>query len=688
MKYNGSVGYRYHYGADGRIGLEEDLVNLVNWRYEYDEAGRILRRTGTNGISYIYSYNTLGELTRRDILDPANVSPNYDEYTYSGYNTSGTRLLTHLSSDTGYAFIDYTYDGFYRVTKTAQLGGLMTSVGTAYTFRSGTATGSTSLIPASETETVTNLQGSGTVTQTTIRSYSYDALGNIETVSEGGVQKLHYWYDSLNQLVREDNAYLNKTFVYSYDLGGNITSKEEYAYQTGSTVSGTPTATATYTYGDSNWKDKLTAFNGNTITYDAIGNPLNYYNGFSFTWTQGRKLGTASNGTTTVGFTYDSAGIRSSKTVNGVTTEYLLEGSKVIQAKAGSSVTKYYYDETGAPYAFRKNGSCYAYTKNIQGDIAGIVGPLGQVLVHYSYDAWGNWTAVNVAGTTVAQDLIDTNPFLYRGYWYDHETGLYYLQSRYYDPQTGRFLNADVFITTGQGVLSGNMFAYCRNTPVNRLDETGLVDLSCLDDFIGDRGMLRLLYSVIGAALGMLVVTSLARDTPRVAIPVSIVETAEKTIQITEKKRENQYVVYLLVNEADEIKYVGRTRERWLEGRLQFHKRTKGLMPAYLITGLNYESARGLEDFLMLEIHTYLLDKKGVNKIRGISQLNPNRNIYKAFGEYMWNYINEAPYSAFLDLFHWEGAIHTEEDGGKKCITSESLITCRMCIRSYTVINA
>ena len=329
-------------------------------------------------------------------------------------------------------------------------------------------------MPSGQTETLKN--ASGTALSSKTLSYTYDVLGNIETVSEGGIQRQKYYYDSLNQLIREDNLDLNKTFVYSYDLGGNITSTKEYAYQTGSTVTGTPTATNTYTYGDSNWKDKLTAYNGNTITYDQIGNPLSYRNGFAFTWQKGRQLASASNGTTAVTYTYNNDGYRTSKTVDGTTTDYTLEGSKVLIEKTGSDYVWYYYDAAGAPVAMATGSGpdLYLYRKNLQGDVTGIYsGSTGTLLVSYVYDAWGKVTATNVANTTESATVLARNPYLYRGYRYDSETGLYYLNSRYYDPETGRFINADGFVSTGQGQLSANMFAYCENNPVNRKDNNG-----------------------------------------------------------------------------------------------------------------------------------------------------------------------------------------------------------------------
>lgn len=114
-------------------------------------------------------------------------------------------------------------------------------------------------------------------------------------ISEGGIQKAKYYYDGLNQVVRKDNACLNKTIMYTHDTGSNIMAKTEYAYTTGTL--GTPTATYSYSNADANWKDKLAAYGGTTITYDQIGNPLNYYNGYAFTWQNGWQFATANNGT-------------------------------------------------------------------------------------------------------------------------------------------------------------------------------------------------------------------------------------------------------------------------------------------------------------------------------------------------------------------------------------------------------
>ena len=112
----------------------------------------------------------------------------------------------------------------------------------------------------------------------------------------------------------------------------------------------------------------------------------------------------------------------------------------------------------------------YYYIKNLQGDIVKIINQSGMEVANYVYDAWGN--IKSISGNTTLKDL---NPFRYRGYVYDEESSLYYLQSRYYDPFTGRFINADDtdYIGFTETVLSGNIFAYCENNPVNGNDYSG-----------------------------------------------------------------------------------------------------------------------------------------------------------------------------------------------------------------------
>nr|MBQ6242071.1 hypothetical protein [Lachnospiraceae bacterium] len=485
MKYNGTTTYRYYYGTTGRVGLEEDVVAGTNRRFSYDQGGRLTAQASSDGETHKYSYNSKGELSGSSYVTPQSGTVK-TVYTYGNYNDSGERLLKKLTIHSSRVVIDYDYDSFYRAGNTITLSSGAT-LATTYEFRPGSGTDTTSVMPESQTQVMKDMNGTQTDSLTT--GYTYDALGNIRTVREGGYLKLKYYYDDLNQLIREDNKYLNKTITYSYDLGGNLTSVTEYTYQTGETISGTGTTVGSYTYGDSNWKDKLTSYNSHTITYDAIGNPLQYHNGYTFTWQRGRQLAAANNGTNSISYTYNSDGIRTAKTVNGTTTNYVLEGTKVVFESDGTDNIWYYYNASGAPVGFRMNtgntNTLFVYRKNLQGDITGIyVGYTGEMMVSYKYDAWGKVTATNEAGSSLGMTLINRNPYLYRGYRYDRETGLYYLNSRYYDPETGRFINADGFISTGQGVLSSNIFMYCLNNASSRIDTDGrsASDTCCVEE--------------------------------------------------------------------------------------------------------------------------------------------------------------------------------------------------------------
>ena len=141
---------------------------------------------------------------------------------------------------------------------------------------------------------------------------------------------------------------------------------------------------------------------------------------------------------------------------------------------ANESIITFTYDMFG-PATLTYNGTTYYYLRNAQGDIMGISDEEGNQLVAYTYDAWGK--PLSITGT-MATTLGEANPFRYRGYFYDDETGLYYLQSRYYDPEVDRFISADGYISTGQGLLGENMFAYCNNNPITYIDQNGKEPIS------------------------------------------------------------------------------------------------------------------------------------------------------------------------------------------------------------------
>ena len=223
----------------------------------------------------------------------------------------------------------------------------------------------------------------------------------------------------------------------------------------------------------------MTSYDGQTITYDAIGNPLQYRDGMTFTW-QGRELLSVTKDGKTVNYTYDSNGQRISKTVDGETTDYyVVDGVRIGEHKDGRDIV-YMHDEKGDIYGICYDGITHYFVQNVQGDIIGILNTTGTLVAKYEYDAWGNVTAIPVAedGCGHAVDSPDhiahVNPFRYRGYYYDAETGFYWLQSRYYDPEVGRYLNADSVIAGVGGSVQGyNLFVYCFNNPVNMSDSSG-----------------------------------------------------------------------------------------------------------------------------------------------------------------------------------------------------------------------
>ncbi len=248
----------------------------------------------------------------------------------------------------------------------------------------------------------------------------------------------------------------------------NITSKKEYAYTTGGL--GSVQKTYTYGYRTSGWRDQLLSWNGKSFSYDNAGNPTTY-KGESMTWTMGRLLSSYEHSGVTVEYVYSANGERATKsygisTSNFETTNYYYEGGRLLREERntqdGTKNIYYLYDETGV-IGFVYDGYQYYYRKNAQGDILSVHCG-GDLHATYTYDAWGN--------CTISFDAVGIgalNPFRYRGYYLDRETGLYYLMTRYYDPETGRFVNANSFARLNPRALNGcNLYAYCGENPVMR----------------------------------------------------------------------------------------------------------------------------------------------------------------------------------------------------------------------------
>lgn len=434
---NGVDKFRYEYDNTGNLGYKKDLVNNVDFRYIYDLANRLIQVKDTRGNQVKYEYDANNNINK--------VSENlggtkYDTaYTYDKDNK--LKVITYGSSTK-----TYNYDTLARLVNMEVKTGTGYKYNTAFTYAPG-VNGATS-------SRIKTMENDGKVI-----TYTYNAAGNIETITQNG-QEIRYTYNALNEVVREDNAVQNKTILYGYDLSGNILSKTEYPYTTGTV--GTATSSISYSYGDAVWKDKLTSYAGKAITYDAMGNPTQY-DGYTFTWEMGRQLASMTGNGKNLAYKYNDSGIRTEKTFNGVTTKYTLEGDKVIYETNGIDKIHYTYSRNGSLISMNFNGTEYYYIKNVQGDIIGLYDGNGSEVVTYSYDTWGK--LVSVTGT-LKDTLGAKNPYRYKGYRYDTETGLYYLNSRYYNPDWGRFINADAIVTF-------NVFAYADNNPVNMVDSDG-----------------------------------------------------------------------------------------------------------------------------------------------------------------------------------------------------------------------
>ena len=476
--YGNGTEITFEYDKLGRA-VSSSVNGVKTYGYEYDSAGRMLRsyEYGSNR-AYEFIYDMRGRLAAKKCTDGSRIIFGYDSKDYlksSSVVLPGQKLETAYHYGSGSSNQPYK-SRVYGVTITdATATKMLINTSSAsdrlerLASRSINAVGGKSLVYGYTYERGTTLPLTLSATVGDISStlvYTYDAAGNITSVTDGE-NVTRYCYDNMGQLIREDNPYSQKTCVYAYDSCGNILSRTEYGYTDDENPTG-GTVTA-YEYNNADWGDQLTSWNGESITYDAIGNPL-LYRGRSLTWTQGRRLAGITAEGLNVTYTYDESGTRTGKTVNGVSTQYYINGSQILAQKSGENILYFLYDETGSAVGFKYNNNLYIYRKNLQGDILAVLnGQTGAVEASYTYDAWGR-----VISSTGA--LANLNPFRYRGYYYDGETGLYYLQSRYYDPETGRFINADDETILDYGLCDigqYNVFAYCFNSPLKFTDSGG-----------------------------------------------------------------------------------------------------------------------------------------------------------------------------------------------------------------------
>ena len=500
--YNDTGNYiLYAYNAEGAVARltykSSANATLADYSFEYDSLGRLIRSAqyGANSVlaqrtEHLYDeYNRL-YIQRWDIGGKTRS----EKYTYDD-RANGDGSLTQFKAGSGHK-INYNYDPLRRLGNASVTNSSGTELfKTAYAYAA---------VSSDQTSTRVEYRNVRTTAGDLIfgYKYAYDNLGNITMISQSQSPfnpLVEYTYDSQNQLVKEVHydgtgntaSHITDTYTYTYDTAGNIISETK--------TSGGTTTSKNYTYGNSNWRDLLTKVGNTTINYDSSGNPENYHNGnktyTNLTWQHGRQLTSITVDGATASYAYDMDGIRSQKLVDGVLHSYVTQNGKVVRESFPygdtTIIMDFIYDEAGRPFcvAYSKNGgesyTNYFYAVNAQGDVEGIfrvtkndeTGKYEQKWYgRYVYDAWGNVTATTAAGgKPSATSLVVRNPIRYRGYYYDTETGFYYLQSRYYDPVTHRFINADSYASTGQGIIGTNMFSYCNNSPIGSIDQTGSI---------------------------------------------------------------------------------------------------------------------------------------------------------------------------------------------------------------------
>ena len=473
---------RYEYDDYGTLEKETDLVNGRIDKDQYDMTGRLVQSTTLEKNT-----GAAGEPTVANTHTVQSLEIGYDNYNRVNrlvQSLEGSKTKTGLvygdaskAQRPGLSYgltVDGTqrqslaYDAMARCTKeTVTLPGGQTRENR---FTYGT------LRHLTDTDSLLSAMSNGTDSW----SYEYDNVGNITKLTSG-TKVITYQYDELNQLIRENNGVLGTTVLYTYDAGGNMTSRKTYAY-----TEGTPQTlqkNENLSYRTDGWKDQLVSWNGYRYVYDAGGNPT-LLRGVPLTWGEGRRLKRVSLSWGTVDFAYDSDGKRVRKTSGGNITTYYYNGNvlsglvRKASKDAGTTGTgttvQFVYDTQGKPFMLRMNGKTdYFYLYNGLGDVTGLVDSSNQVVVRYQYNSWGKVTSTQ---DTSGVSLATLNPFRYRKYVYDPETGLYCLGSRYYDPEVGRFVNADdtdVIFAKPQELYHKNLYVYCDNNPVVREDQGG-----------------------------------------------------------------------------------------------------------------------------------------------------------------------------------------------------------------------
>ena len=458
VTWNGKNVLNYTYDSLGRLTSkstpltsENATVDNINTTYEYYDVNdtkttTLLKSITTLDVPYVYEYDQLGNITSIEFNNGTPSTYEYDELNQLVRENSTTENKTYTYE---YVNGNIKYKHQYDYTT----GTLPATPRKSIEYHYNDNTWSDVLTGISEV-TYTNSNTS------TASAYSLNGATN-ESPETDTIE-----FNSLAQSLLGNNY--KKVDLFSASLvkgrgtvedgGGILTPKSNIS--TYSTNSVTTNSTTLYTFQS-----------------DEIGNITNVSGVVDLEWSGRRLESISQNGTEILSYDYNIDGQRTKKIVTDpttgttTTTEFFYNGSILAGQKTGDNVLIFMYDNNGDVFGFTYNGTPYYYVKNAQNDVFLILDETGEPVVIYQYDAWGKFGCYDATEENIAS----VNPITYRSYYVDLEMGfyMYYLNSRYYIADWCRFISADSYVQTGQGMLDKNMFAYCGNNPVNRIDPAG-----------------------------------------------------------------------------------------------------------------------------------------------------------------------------------------------------------------------
>ncbi len=460
---------------------------LLNYNYDLDDNLISIKDKDNNTIeSYLYIDNTLSEITNNNYIKKysndiygniTSVSYDNDIYNYRYNEDKNITMLSHNGFNE-----ELKYDSLKRIiSKNNNI------INESYEYLN-VNNRSTNLIKLIKQD-INN--------KVIYNKFYYDNCGNIiKSVIDHNLDR--YYYDGLNRLIRFDSSELNHTYTYSFDDRNNIISKGIHDYTNDDLLLNSEYID--YNYDNDN---KLISYDNNEISYDSSLRPINY-KGNTLLWDNNKLIQYGNNN-----YLYDYNGLRIKKILENEEIEYVRDGTKLlkeIHTLYNSSITLgrsisngeeaissdenviiYNYGVNGI-IGFTLNNINYYYIKNIFNDVVKIIDDNYNIVSEYVYDAYGKcYITKNI------NDIANINPIRYRSYYYDKETGLYYLNSRYYDPDTMRFISMDDISYLEYQVLGGlNLFTYCNNNPIMNIDPEGTFFISLTALIVG---------AVVGATL-------------------------------------------------------------------------------------------------------------------------------------------------------------------------------------------